>query len=113
MFTVELRDVHVARMPFYADDKPEISGELLKVFQKLENQGEYHIQTISAIKRTASGDAFVVKVTWEGLEEVESTWEPVSRLFRDAPAMLRKELKALRIKAEHSRALVQRYGLSL
>ena len=113
MFTVELRDVHVARMPFYADDKPEISGELLKVFQKLENQGEYHIQTISAIKRTASGDAFVVKVTWEGLEEVESTWEPGSRVFYDEPAVLRKEIKALRLKAEQKRALVGRYGLRL
>ena len=113
MFTVELRDVHVARMPFYADDKPEISGELLKVFQKLENQGEYHIQTISAIKRTASGDAFVVKVTWEGLEEAESTWELVSRVFHDSPAVLCKELKALRLKAEHKRALVERYGFCL
>ena len=27
----ELRDVHVASMRFYADDKLEIAGELLKV----------------------------------------------------------------------------------
>ena len=111
--TSELRNVHVARMRFYADDQFEITGELLKLSQQLENEGEYHVPSISAIKRTASGDEFVAKGAWEGLEEVESTWEPVSRLFRDAPAMLRKELKALRIKAEHSRALVQRYGLSL
>ena len=36
---------------------------------------------------------------WEGLEEAESTWEPVSRVFYNAPAVLRKELKALRLKA--------------
>ena len=48
-------------------------------------------------------------MAWEGLEEAESTWEPVSRVFHDAPAVLRKELKALRQK----RALVQRYGLRL
>ena len=41
-------------MRFYADDKLEITGELLKVFQQLENQGEYHIRSISAIKRAAS-----------------------------------------------------------
>jgi len=97
----------------YADDKLEITGELRKVFQQLENQGEYHIRSISAIKRAASGDEFVVKVAWEGLEEAESTWEPVSRVFHDAPAVLRKELKALRLKAEQKRALVQRYGLRL
>ena len=48
----------------------------------------------------ASGDEFVIKVAWEGLEEAESTLEPVSRVFHDAPAVLRKELKALRLKAK-------------
>ena len=52
-------------------------------------------------------------MAWEGPEEAESTWEPVSRVFHDAPAVLRKELKALRLKAEQKRALVQRYGLRL
>ena len=57
--------------------------------------------------------AIGVEVAWEGLEEAESTWEPVSGVFHDAPAVLRKELKALRLKAEQKRALVQRYGLRL
>ena len=56
----------------------------------MENQGEYDIRRISAIKRAASGDEFVVNVAWEGVEEVESTWEPVSRVFHDAPVVLRK-----------------------
>ena len=98
-------------MRVYADDQLEVIGELLKVFQHLENQGEYHIRSISAIKRAASGDEFVVKVAWEGLEEAESTWEPVSRVFNDVPAVLRKE--APRLKAEQKRALVQRYKLRL
>ena len=42
-------------------------------FPTIENQGEYHIRSISAIKRAASGDAFVVTVAWNGLEEAEST----------------------------------------
>ena len=84
-----------------------------RFYKKLENQGEYHIRSISAIKRAASGDEFVVKVAWEGLEEVESTWEPVSRVFHDAAAVLPKELKRLRLKAEQKRALMQRYGLHL
>ena len=80
----------------YADDKHDITGELLKFFQQLENQGEYHIRRISAIKRATSGDEFVVKVAWEGLEEEESPWEPVSRVFHDAPAVLRKKNQGLR-----------------
>ena len=39
--------------------------------------------------------------------------EPVSRMFHDAPAVLRKELKALQPKGALKRALVQRYGLRL
>ena len=79
----------------------------------MKNQGEYHTRSISAIKRAASGEEFVVKVAWEGLEEAKSTWEPVSRVCHDVPAVLHKELKALRLKAEQKRALVQRYGLRL
>ena len=48
LVTAELRDVHVTTMRVYADDKLEITGELLKVFQQLENQSEYHIRSISA-----------------------------------------------------------------
>ena len=51
LITAEPHDVHAARMRVYADDKLEITGELLKVFQQLENQGEYHIRSISSINR--------------------------------------------------------------
>ena len=51
LVTAEFRDVHVARMRFYADDQLKITDELLKVFQPLENQGEYHIRSISSINR--------------------------------------------------------------
>ena len=37
-----------------------------------------------------------VEVAWGALEEAESTWEPLSRVFHDTPAVLRKVLKALR-----------------
>ena len=113
LVTADVRDVHVARMRSYADDQLEVVGELFTVFQQLEDQGEYNIRSISAIKRAASGDEFVVKMAWERLKETESTWEPASRVFHDAPAVLRRELKALRLKAEQKRALVRRCGLRL
>ena len=58
-----------------------------------------------------SDDKFVVKVVWEGPEEAESTWEPVSRVFDGATAVLRKKLKALRLKMDQKRGLVQQYGM--
>ena len=66
----ELSEVLVVWMRVYADDHLEITGELLKVSQQLENQSEHHIRSISAINRATSGDEFVVKVVWEGLEDV-------------------------------------------
>ena len=44
-----------------------------------------------------------VEVAWEGLEETESTWEPASPVFRDAPALLRRELKVRRLKTDQKR----------
>ena len=41
----------------------------------MENQSEYHIRDIPAIKRATSGHKFVVKVARERLEEAERTWE--------------------------------------
>ena len=58
-----------------------------------------------------SDDEFVVKVAWERPEEAKSTWESVSRVFDGATAVLRKELKALRLKIDQKRELVQRYGV--
>ena len=54
-----------------------------------------------------------VEVTWERLEEVESIWEPVSRVFHDAPAVLRRQLRALRVKTDQKRGLVQQYEMRL
>ena len=47
----------------------------------------------------SSDDEFVVKVAWEGLEEAESTREPPSWAFHDAPDAWGKDLKALRLTA--------------
>ena len=57
-----------------------------------------------------SDDEFVVKVAWEAPEEAQSTRKPVLRVFDCATAVLRKELKALRLKMDHNRGLVQQYG---
>ena len=68
---------------------------------------------MSGLNRAQSGDQVVVMVAWKGLEEGNSTWQPVSRVLHDAPAVLRKELTGLRLKVEQKRALMQRYELRL
>ena len=46
---------------------------------------------------------------WEGLEDEESTWEPVSRVFADALTVLRKELQKMKLGKYIRRALQTRY----
>ena len=58
-------------------------------------------------------DEFVVKVSLEEPEEAESIWEPELRVFDSATAVMRKEFKALRLKMDQKRRLVQRYGMRL
>ena len=58
------------------------------------------------MKRAASGDEFIVEGAWKGLEEAESTGELVSRVLHDAPVVLLKELKALRLQAEQKCATI-------
>ena len=78
-----------------------------------------HLNVIAAVEcgrvvprlPLGSDDEVVVKVAWEGWEEAESTWEPVSRVLDGSTAVLRKELKALRLTMDRKRGLVQRYGL--
>ena len=52
-----------------------------------------------------------MEVAWEEVEEAGSTCEPVSRVFDETPAVRRKVLKAMQLKVEQKRALVQRYWL--
>ena len=52
-------------------------------------------------------------MAWEGPEEAESTWEQVSRVFNGATAVLREELKSLRLKMDQKRGLESGMGCSL
>lgn len=42
----------------------------------------------------------MVLVRLMGLDKDETTWEPVSRVWDDAPVVLKKELKRLRLSTE-------------
>ena len=57
-----------------------------------------------------SDETLVVQVAWEGPEEAEITWEPVSRVLDGATAVLRKELKAQRLKMYQNRDLYSGMG---
>ena len=71
--TGETREVHVARMRFYADKDLNITRQLTETFQHIDQQVTYHIREITGVRKATRGDEYVVKVQWEGLEDVEGT----------------------------------------
>ena len=113
LITAELRDVHVARTRFTLITSSRSPASSSRFSKNWRTRASTTSGASRLSKRAESSEEFVVKVAWEGLEEAKITWEPASRVFHDVPAVLRKELKALRLKAEQKRALVQRYGLRL
>ena len=90
LITGEPREAHVARMRLFFDGQLHVTSQLREIFQQLEHLAEYHIEEMTTAKRAARGDEFVVFVKWMGLDEAEGTWEPVSRVMTDAPAILRR-----------------------
>ena len=111
LVTAELRDVHVAGMRVYADDKLEIIGDP-QGFPTIGQPGRVphpeHLGYQASCKRQRVRCQGGPRKTGGGEEHLE----PVSRVLHDAPAVLHKELKALMLK-EQKRALVRRYGLRL
>ena len=109
IITGETREVHVTRMRFYADSDLKITKAVKDVFQ----QGEYHIGGITEVKKANRGDEYVVLVQWEGLDDAEETWEPVSRVLEDAPTVLRRELRKIKPPAAIKRELQHRYNINI
>ena len=79
----------------------------------MDQQGEYHVRGITDVKKANRGDKYVVLVQWEGLDDEEATWEPVSRVLEDAPTVLRRELRKVKPPATIKRELQRRYKLNV
>ena len=64
----EVRDVHVARMPFYADAALVITAEPKDIFQHAFRQGEFEMAAIVDTANAENGSGFEVEVESVGFE---------------------------------------------
>ena len=60
----EVRDVHVARMRFYADAALEITAELKDVFQHGFTLRDFEMAAIVDMANAENGSGFEVEVEW-------------------------------------------------
>ena len=77
------REVHIAQMRQYAGVSLNVIAELKEVFNNLKSQGEFNMERIEAVDLAADSEEYVVKVKWVGLDEEETTWEPVSTIYAE------------------------------
>ncbi|CAN0571508.1 unnamed protein product, partial [Laminaria digitata] len=71
----KISTVHVARMKFYKDYSLGLTAEVKETFQYLLNQGEFEMEEILELRRSAGGD-YEGYVNWIGFSEAERSWEP-------------------------------------
>ena len=106
-------EVRIARMRPYADASLIVTAELKEVFNNLKSQGEFDMERIEAMDLEADSEEYVVKMKWVGLDEEESTWEPVSTIYADAPKHMVARLRKLRLTKEVRDDLKKKYGIKL
>ncbi|ETO60594.1 hypothetical protein F444_21235 [Phytophthora nicotianae P1976] len=81
------QDVHSSRLKFYADKSFEVTEE---VREHVASQGI--ILTVAALlehRWNSNKREFEILVSWEGLEPIDDSWESMTSLYKDIPAMVR------------------------
>ncbi|CAN0399820.1 unnamed protein product, partial [Ascophyllum nodosum] len=92
--TGETKEVHVVRMPPYADSSLVVGAEVREVLEMIKHQDEFEIaDVISVGKDPARVGEYRVQIAWVGLEDEEPTWEPMSTVYADAPRYLEQKLR--------------------
>ena len=112
--TGKTKEVHVVRMRPYADSSLVVGAEVREVFEITKHQGEFEIaDVISVGKDPARVGEYRVQIAWDGLENEEPTWEPMSTVYADAPKYLEQKLRRMRLNSVTKRALKWKYDMNL
>ena len=75
-------EMHIARVRPCADASLNLIAELKKLFNDLINsQSEVDMKRLEAVDLTTGSEEYVMEVKWVGLDEEQTTWEPVSTIY--------------------------------
>ncbi|ETV85910.1 hypothetical protein H257_02439 [Aphanomyces astaci] len=93
----EQREAHTLRVKMYAE--VEVTDEILEhVFE----QGiVLKVKSIAGHKFVPDVSDFMLEVFWEGFEDIESSWEPLKKLMREWPAMVKAYVAAKKNAEDH------------
>ncbi len=107
LVTKKLLEIHVSRLRFYADKMLNVTEDMLS--QVAHSQEGHEVEKFLAVRHAKSAARFDVRIKWRGLEDSESSWEPVEQVAEDVPVPLKKFLKQ-RAGDTVAQALLQHIG---
>ncbi|POM67025.1 LOW QUALITY PROTEIN: Hypothetical protein PHPALM_17042 [Phytophthora palmivora] len=83
-------DVHTSRFKFYADEQLNTNPELLEF---ASNQGAMlGVEGFSDRRFNETFDRWELFVSWTGLQDIESSWEPLTTLLQDVPTKVQEHV---------------------
>ena len=96
LLTKERRQAHMSRVKLYAEENFEVTEEIL---EHISEQGILlKVSSISTHKLDKDAGEYMLLVHWEGLEDLEASWEQLSKLMRECPAVVQAYAKSIKSK---------------
>jgi hypothetical protein len=98
---------HSSRLKYYCDKDLNVTADLK--FQITHDEMRYTVKNFSN-HRSVDGN-FEFLTQWEGFDEEDSTWEPITTLFEDVPKLCQKYVLSISNKDKNKKLLNKIVGL--
>jgi hypothetical protein len=88
--------VHISRLRFYCDALVDLPLPLLDQLTKEQHfDFIYNVERLLDLRYNESSKLFEILVQWEGLSELEQSWEPATELIKQIPDLVKDYLRGL------------------
>ncbi|ETW03790.1 hypothetical protein H310_05156 [Aphanomyces invadans] len=81
---------HASRLKLYSESDRDVAKDLVE--QVAVGDSEFQVEALKEVRDNAS--RFEVRVQWLGPDEAESSWQPATAMYDDAPVLFRMWAKA-------------------